>query len=63
VQYFILPLIASIETVEVIKILINKGDLLKNRILFIDLLKNDFDIVDIMQYAAYGSKTACITLN
>ena len=62
-QYFIPPLIASIETAEVIKILINKRDLLRNKILFADLLKNDFDIIDIMQYAVYDSKTACIAFN
>lgn len=40
------PLIASIEVSEVIKILINRGNLLRKKVLFIDLLNNSFDIVD-----------------
>lgn len=44
---FIPPLIASIEVAEVIKILINRGDLLRKKILFIDVLNNSFDLVDL----------------
>lgn len=43
---FIPPLIASIEVSEIIKILINRGELLRNRVLFVDLLNNNFDIVE-----------------
>ncbi|NLY67678.1 MAG: HesA/MoeB/ThiF family protein [Tissierellia bacterium] len=43
---FIPPLVAAIEVSEVIKILTNKGDLLRNKILLIDLLNNNFDIVE-----------------
>lgn len=46
---FIPPLIASIQVAEVIKILINKGELLRNKILFVDLLENSFDIIKIKQ--------------
>ncbi|WP_025641144.1 HesA/MoeB/ThiF family protein [Schnuerera ultunensis] len=42
---FIPPLIASIEVAEVIKILINRGDLLRKKILMVDLLENNFDII------------------
>jgi molybdopterin/thiamine biosynthesis adenylyltransferase len=44
---FMPPLIASIEVAEVIKILINRGDLLRKKILFIDVLNNSFDLVDL----------------
>ena len=40
------PLVASIEVAEVIKIIINRGDLLRKKVLFIDLLNNSFDLVD-----------------
>lgn len=43
---FIPPIIASIETSEVVKILINKGNILRNKLLVIDLLNNNFDIID-----------------
>lgn len=43
---FIPPLVAAIEVSEVIKILTNKGELLRSKILLIDLLNNNFDIVD-----------------
>ncbi|MCF6466292.1 HesA/MoeB/ThiF family protein [Clostridium sp. Cult2] len=42
---FIPPLVASIEVAEVIKILINRGQLLRRKILFVDLLENNFDII------------------
>lgn len=44
---FVPPLIASIEVAEVIKILINRGDLLRKKILLIDLLNNSYDIIHI----------------
>ncbi|NLW23565.1 MAG: HesA/MoeB/ThiF family protein [Tissierellia bacterium] len=40
------PLVASIQVAEVIKILINRGELLRKKVLFIDLLENNFDIID-----------------
>ncbi len=40
-------LIASLQVSEVIKLLINRGDILRNRILYIDLLNMDFDIIDV----------------
>ncbi|NLX61777.1 MAG: HesA/MoeB/ThiF family protein [Tissierellia bacterium] len=43
---FIPALIAAIEVSEVIKILTNKGKLLRNKILLADLLNNNFDIVE-----------------
>ena len=39
-------LIASIEVAEVIKILLRRGDLLRGKVLFIDLLENSFDILE-----------------
>lgn len=42
---FIPPLIASIQVSEVIKIILNRGDLLRNKVLFIDALNNNFDTV------------------
>jgi len=42
---FIPPLVASIQVAEVIKILINRGDLLRKKVLFIDVLNNNFDLV------------------
>lgn len=44
---FIPPIIASIQTTEVIKILTNKGNILRKKILIIDLLNNDFEVVDL----------------
>ena len=43
---FIPPLVASVQVAEVIKILINRGDLLKKKVLFIDVLNNNFDLVE-----------------
>ena len=43
---FIPPLVASIQVAEVIKILINRGDLLRRKVLFLDLLNNNFDLVE-----------------
>lgn len=42
---FIPPLIASVEVAEVIKILIGRGELLRRKILFVDLLENSFDLI------------------
>ena len=39
-------LIASIQVAEVIKVLLNKGEPLRKKVLFIDLLNNSFDVVD-----------------
>lgn len=44
---FIPPLIASIEVSEVIKILINRGELLRKKVLLVDLLENKFDLIDL----------------
>lgn len=40
------PLIASIESAEVIKLLLHKGELLRNKLLFIDTLKHDYEIIE-----------------
>lgn len=40
------PLIASIQVAEVVKLLTNKGNLIRNKVLFVDLLNVSFDIVD-----------------
>lgn len=40
------PLVASIQVAEVIKILINRGNLLRKKVLFIDILNNSFDLVE-----------------
>lgn len=39
-------LVASIEVAEVIKVLLNKGKPLRKKVLFIDLLNNNFDVLD-----------------
>lgn len=39
--------LASIQTAEVIKVLLNKGDTLRNKILYADLLSMDFEIVEL----------------
>jgi molybdopterin-synthase adenylyltransferase len=44
---FIPPYIASIQACEVIKFLNNKGDLLRNKILYIDLLNNEFETIEL----------------
>ena len=44
---FIPPNIASIQVSETIKVLLNKGDNLRNKVLLIDLLYNDYNIVNI----------------
>lgn len=43
---FLPPLVASLEVAEVVKILINRGELIRKKILFIDVMNNDFDIID-----------------
>lgn len=42
---FIPPCIASIQACEAIKLLNNKGDLLRNKVLYIDLLNNEFETI------------------
>lgn len=44
---FIPTIIASVQVAEVIKILIDRGNLLRKKVLLIDLLENSFDIIDI----------------
>lgn len=39
-------LVASIEVAEVIKVLLHKGKPLRKKVLFIDLLNNNFDVLD-----------------
>lgn len=40
-------LIGSLQAAEVIKLLINRGDLLRNKILYVDLLTMDFDLIEL----------------
>lgn len=40
-------LVASIEVSEVIKLLIKRGDLLRNKILFIDLLEQEYQVIEL----------------
>ncbi len=40
-------LVASIEVSEALKVLIGRGELLVNKLLLIDLLNNDFEVVDL----------------
>lgn len=40
-------LISSIQVSETIKILINRGDLLKNKLLFINMLNHEYDVIDL----------------
>lgn len=40
-------LTASLEVSEVVKILINRGELLRNKMLFINLLDNNFEIIEL----------------
>lgn len=44
---FIPALTASLEVSEVVKILINRGELLRNKMLFINLLDNSFNIIQL----------------
>ena len=44
---FIPPFVASIQSCEVVKLLNNKGDLLKNKVLYIDLLTNEFETIEL----------------
>ncbi|MEG0857064.1 MAG: HesA/MoeB/ThiF family protein [Terrisporobacter sp.] len=39
--------IASIEVSEVIKVLLNKGEILRDKLLIVDLLYNDYNIIDL----------------
>lgn len=39
-------LVSSIQVSEVVKILINKGELLRNKLLFIDLLNHEYDVIE-----------------
>lgn len=40
-------IVASIQVSEVVKVITSKKDILRNRVLYVDLLHNDFEIVDI----------------
>lgn len=40
-------LVSSIQVSEVVKILLGRGDLLRNKLLYIDLLNMDFEILDL----------------
>jgi ABC-type Zn2+ transport system substrate-binding protein/surface adhesin len=40
-------LAASIEVSEVVKLLIGRGELLRNKMLFINLLNNSFEIIEL----------------
>lgn len=40
-------LISSIQVSEVVKILINRGDLLRNKLLFINMLDHEYDVIDL----------------
>lgn len=42
-------LLASLQTAEVIKVLLNKGDTLRKKILYADLLNMDFEIVELIK--------------
>lgn len=44
---FIPANIASIQVSEVIKILLNKGNILRHKLLMVDLLNNDYDVIEI----------------
>lgn len=44
---FIPANIASVQVSEVIKVLLNKGSILRNKLLIVDLLNNDYDIIKI----------------
>lgn len=44
---FIPPLIASIQVSEAVKLLLNRGEILRKKILFIDVLNNDFHIIEV----------------
>lgn len=41
------PIVASIQVSEVIKVLLNKCNILRNKLLMIDLLNNDFNIIEL----------------
>ena len=44
---FIPALVSSIQVSETVKILINRGDLLRNKLFFINTLSNEYDIIDL----------------
>ncbi|WP_195238242.1 HesA/MoeB/ThiF family protein [Romboutsia sp. 1001285H_161024_C4] len=44
---FTLGLVASIQVSEAIKVLLNKGEILRNKVLFIDLLYGEYNIIEI----------------
>ncbi len=44
---FIAPLIAAIEVSETIKLLIKRGNILRGKVLFIDVLENNFQIIQL----------------
>lgn len=46
---FIPPLIASIQVSEAVKLLLNRGELLRKKILFIDILNNEFNIIEVQK--------------
>lgn len=47
VPSFIPPLIASLQVAEVVKLLVGKGELLRNQVLFVDCLTQTFDRISI----------------
>lgn len=44
---FIPPTIASIQCCEAIKVLVGKGEVFRNKLLYVDLLNNDFEMIEI----------------
>lgn len=44
---FVAPLISSIQVSEVVKLLINRGDLLRNKLLFINTLNHEYDVLEL----------------
>jgi molybdopterin/thiamine biosynthesis adenylyltransferase len=44
---FIPNLISAIEVTEVVKVLLNKGDVLRNKALFINLLEHEYDVIEL----------------
>ena len=52
---YAVTLLASIECSEVIKILLNKGSVLRNQLLVVDLMSNIFDIAQLTRKMLLGS--------
>lgn len=53
--------VAALQTAEAVKVLLGRGDRLRRRLLVVDLLENDFEVLDLRRPTAPGKEEAELT--